>query len=168
MSKFAKDIKVNDILWTISGGDKPQLLPLIVTNIDIKKMLWTGYYNLTVKLPDGSDKFISLFDTGERRDYNVPLLTDLLSTLKYDHQDINVLADILDKNDSTIYEEYKKSSITIMACFDKDILWKHYVDELESSMKSIEEVIERGKQNLEELNKKLKYIKKQHDSIQEG
>jgi len=151
MSKFAKDIKVNDILWTISGGDKPQLLPLIVTNIDIKKMLWTVYYNLTVKLPDGSDKFISLFDTGERRDYNVPLLKDLLSTLDYSN-----------------YEELKNSEITIMACFDKDILWKHYVDGLESSMKSIEEVIERGKQNLEELNKKLKYIKKQHDSIQEG
>lgn len=151
MSKFAKDIKVNDILWIISEGDKPQLLPLIVTNIDIKKMLWTGYYNLTVKLPDGSDKFISLFDTGERRDYNIPLLTDLLSTLDY----IN-------------YEELKNSEITIMACFDKDTLWKHYVDGLESSMKSIEEVIERGKQSLEELNKKLKYIKKQHDSIQEG
>ena len=151
MSKFAKDIKVNDILWTISEGDKPQLIPLIVTNIDIKKMLWTGYYNLTVKLPDGSEKFISLFDTGERRDYNVPLLTDLLSTLDYSN-----------------YEELKNSEITIMACFDKDVLWKHYVDGLESSMNSIEEVIERGKQNLEELNKKLKYIKKQHDSIQEG
>ena len=151
MSKFAKDIKVNDILWTISEGDKPQLFPLIVTNIDIKKMLWTGYYNLTVKLPDGSDKFISLFDTGERRDYDIPLLTDLLSTLDYSN-----------------YEELKNSEITIMACFDKDVLWKHYVDGLESSMNSIEEVIERGKQNLEELNKKLKYIKKQHDSIQEG
>ena len=150
MSKFAKDIKVNDILWTISAGDKPQLLPLIVTNIDIKKMLWTGYYNLTVKLPDGSDKFISLFDTGERRDYNVPLLTDLLNTLDYSN-----------------YEELKNSEITIMACFDKDILWQHYVDGLESSMKSIKEVIERGKQNLNELNKKLKYIKKQHDNIQE-
>lgn len=151
MSKFAKDIKVNDILWTISEGYKPQLLPLIVTNIDIKKILWTGHYNLTVKLPDGSDKFISLFDTGERRDYNVPLLIDLLSTLDYSN-----------------YEELKNSEITIMICFDKDVLWKHYVDGLESSMKSIEEVIERGKQNLEELNKKLKYIKKQHDSIQEG
>jgi len=151
MSKFAKDIKVNDILWTISEGDKPQLLPLIVTNIDIKKMLWTGYYNLTVKLPDGSDKFISLFDTGERRDYNVPLLTDLLSTLDYSN-----------------YEELKNSEITIMACFDKDILWEHYVNGLENSIKSIEEVIERGKQNLNELNKKLKYIKKQHDNIQEG
>ena len=151
MSKFAKDIKVNDILWTISEGEKPQLLPLIVTNIDIKKMLWTGYYNLTLKLPDGSDRFVSLFDTGERRNYNVPLLTDLLSTLDYSN-----------------YEELKNSEITIMACFDKDILWKHYVDGLESSMKSIEEVIERGKHNLEELNKKLKYIKKQHDNIQEG
>ena len=33
MSKFAEDIKVNDILWTIGAGDKPQLLPLIVTDI---------------------------------------------------------------------------------------------------------------------------------------
>ena len=151
MSKFAKDIKVNDILWTISEGDKPQLFPLIVTNIDIKKMLWTGYYNLTVKLPDGSDKFISLFDTGERRDYDIPLLTDLLSTLDYSN-----------------YEELIKSEVTIMACFDKDILWKHYVDGLEKNIKSVEEVIEKGKQNLKELNKKLKYIQKQYDSIQEG
>ena len=60
MSKFAKDIKINDIIWTISEGPKPQLVPLIVTNIDIKKQLWTGYYDLTVKLPDGSDKYISL------------------------------------------------------------------------------------------------------------
>ena len=151
MSKFAKDIKVNDILWTISEGDKPQLLPLIVTNIDIKKMLWTGYYNLTVKLPDGSDKFISLFDTGERRDYDIPLLTDLLSTLDYSN-----------------YEELIKSEVTIMACFDKNILWKHYVDGLEKNIKSVEEVIEKGKQNLKELNEKLKYIQKQYDSIQEG
>ena len=148
MSKFAKDIKVNDILWTISGGDKPQLLPLIVTNIDIKKMLWTGYYNLTVKLPDGSDKFISLFDTGERRDYNVPLLTDLLSTLDYSN-----------------YEELKNLETTIMACFDKDVLWSHYVKGLEQSIKSVEEVIERGKKNLFELNEKLNYIKKQSDLI---
>ena len=150
MSKFAKDIKVNDILWTISKGDKPQLLPLIITNIDIKKLIWTGYYNLTVKLPDGSHKFISLFDTGERRDYNIPLLTDLLSTLDYSN-----------------YEELIKSEITIMACFDKNALWKHYVNGLESNIKSIEEVIEKGKQNLNELNKKLKYIKKQHYNIQE-
>lgn len=148
MSKFAKDIKVNDILWIISAGDKPQLLPLIVINIDIKKMLWTGYYNLTVKLPHASDKFISLFDTGERRDYNVPLLTDLLSTLDYSN-----------------YEELKNSEITIMACFDKDILWKHYVKGLESSIKTVEEVIEKGKQNLKELNEKLKYIQKQYDSF---
>lgn len=151
MSKFAKDIKVNDILWTISEGEKPQLLPLIVTNIDIKKMLWTGYYNLTIKLPDGSDKFISLFDTGERRDYNVPMLTDLLPTLEYDWDD-----------------EIKKETITIMACFDKDVLWKHYVEGLENSMKTVEDVMEKCKQNLNELNKKLKYIKKQHDNIQEG
>ena len=151
MSKFAKDIKVNDILWTISEGEKPQLLPLIVTNIDIKKMLWTGYYNLTVKLPDGSDRFVSLFDTGERRDYNVPMLTDLLPTLEYDWDD-----------------EIKKETITIMACFNKKVLWKHYVEGLENSMKSVEDVMEKCKQNLDELNKKLKYIKKQHDNIQEG
>lgn len=151
MSKFAKDIKVNDIIWTISEGDKPQLIPLIVTNVDIKKMLWTGHYNLTVKLPDGSNKFISLFDTGEKRDYNIPLLTDLLSSLNYSN-----------------YEEVQNQDITIMACFDKDKLWYHYVDGLESNMKLIEEVIERGKQNLNELNKKLKYIKKQHDNIQKG
>ena len=150
MSKFAKDIKVNDILWTISAGIKPQLLPLIITNIDIKKMPWTGYYNLTVRLPDGSDKFISLFDTGERRDYNVPLLTNLLNALDY-----------------TSYEELKNSSITIMACFDKDALWNHYIKGLEESIKSVEEIIEKGKKNLIELNEKLIYIKKQHDNIQE-
>jgi len=148
MSKFAKDIKVNDILWTISEGIKPQLLPIIVTNIDIKKQVWTGYYNLTVKLPDGSDKFISLFDTSESRDYDVPWLTDLLSTLDYSN-----------------YEELKNSEITIMACFDKDALWSHYVKGLEQSIKSVEEVIEKGKKNLIELNEKLNYIKKQRDFI---
>ena len=63
MSKFAKDIKVNNIIWTISGGDKPQLLPLIVININVRKLLWTGYYDLTLCLPDGSEKIISLFVT---------------------------------------------------------------------------------------------------------
>ena len=151
MKKFAKDIKVNDILWTISEGEKPQLLPLIVTNIDIKKMLWTGYYNLTLKLPDGSDKFISLFDTGKRRDYSVPMLTDLLPTLEYDWDD-----------------EIKKETITIMVCFNKKVLWKHYVEGLENSMKTVEDVMEKCKQNLADLNERLKYIKKQHDNIQEG
>jgi len=148
MSKFAKDIKVNDILWTISEGVKPQLVPLIVTNINIKKQLWTGYYDLTVKLPDGSDKYISLFDTGKRRDYNIPLLTDLLPTLKCDWND--------------------KDIISIMCCFDKDALWNKYVKGLEDSIKNVEEVIEKGKKNLIELNEKLNYIKMQHDNIQNG
>ena len=151
MSKFAKDIKINDIIWTISEGPKPQLVPLIVTNIDIKKLLWTGHYNLTVKLPDGSDKYISLFDTGERRDYDIPLLTDLLSTLDYSN-----------------YKELEKSEITIMACFDKDALWNKYVEGLEQNIETVENIIENGKKNLIDLNEKLNYIKKQYDNIQEG
>ena len=147
MSKFAKDIKVNNIIWTISEGDKPQLLPLIVINIDVRKLLWTGYYDLTLRLPDGSEKFISLFDTGERRDYDVPFLTDLLNDLKdYTHD----------------------NAITIMASFDKDKLWHQYVKGLKQSIESVEEVIEKGKQNLEELTEKLNYISKQYDNIQEG
>ena len=147
MSKFAKDIKVNNIIWTISGGDKPQLLPLIVINIDVRKLLWTGYYDLTLRLPDGSEKFISLFDTGERRDYDVPFLTDLLNDLKdYAHD----------------------NAITIMASFDKDKLWNQYVNGLKQSIESVKEVIEKGQQNLKELDKKLNYIEKQYDNIQEG
>ena len=147
MSKFAKDIKVNNIIWTISEGDKPQLLPLIVINIDVRKLLWTGYYDLTLRLPDGSEKFISLFDTGERRDYDVPFLTDLLDDLKdYAHD----------------------NAITIMASFDKDKLWNQYVNGLKQSIESVKEVIEKGKQNIIELTEKLNYIKKQHDNIQEG
>lgn len=151
MSKFAKDIKINDILWTISEGPKPQLVPLIITNIDIKKQLWTGYYDLTVKLPDGSDKYISLFDTGKRRDYNIPLLTDLLPVLKYDWDD-----------------EITKDIISIMCCFDKDALWYKYVEGLEQNIKTVENIIEKGKKNLIDLNEKLNYIKKQYDNIQEG
>lgn len=147
MSKFAKDIKVNNIIWTISGGDKPQLLPLIVININVRKLLWTGYYDLTLCLPDGSEKFISLFDTGEIRDYDVPFLTDLLDDLKdYSHD----------------------NAITIMASFDRDKLWNKYVNGLKQSIKSVKEVIENGQQNLKELNKKLSYIEKQYDNIQEG
>lgn len=147
MSKFAKDIKVNNIIWTISGGDKPQLLPLIVININVRKLLWTGYYDLTLCLPDGSEKFISLFDTGEIRDYDVPFLTDLLDDLKdYSHDNV----------------------ITIMASFDRDKLWNKYVNGLKQSIKSVKEVIENGQQNLKELNKKLSYIEKQYDNIQEG
>ena len=147
MSKFAKDIKINDILWTICAGDKPQLLPLIIVNIEIKKLIWTGYYNLTVRLPDGSDGYISLFDTGERRDYEIPWMTDLSNKLKYDP------------------EKDLDSFISIMCCFNKDKLWKDYINGLEKNIKSVEEVIEHGKQNLKELKEKLKYIQKQHDSI---
>lgn len=147
MSKFAKDIKVNNIIWTISGGDKPQLLPLIVININVRKLLWTGYYDLTLRLPDVSEKFISLFDTGEIRDYDVPFLTDLLDDLKdYSHD----------------------NAITIMASFDRDKLWNKYVNGLKQSIKSVKEVIENSQQNLKELNKKLSYIEKQYDNIQEG
>ena len=151
MSKFAEDIKVNDILWTIGAGDKPQLLPLIVTNIEEKKMLWTGYYNLKLRMPDGSDMYASLFDTGKRQDYDIPFMKTLVQTLEYDWDD-----------------EIKKETITIMACFNKDALWKHYVNGLKDNIKYVEEVIEKGKQNLKELNEKLKYIQKQYDSIQEG
>lgn len=147
MSKFAKDIKVNNIIWTISGGDKPQLLPLIVININVRKLLWTGYYDLTLCLPDGSEKIISLFDTGEIRDYDVPFLTDLLDDLK---------------------DYSRDNTITIMASFDRDKLWNKYVNGLKQSIKSVKEVIENGQQNLKELNKKLSYIEKQYDNIQEG
>ena len=147
MSKFAKDIKVNNIIWTISGGDKPQLLPLIVININVRKLLWTGYHDLTLRLPDGSEKFISLFDTGEIRDYDVPFLTDLLDDLK---------------------DYSRDNTITIMASFDRDKLWNKYVNGLKQSIKSVKEVIENGQQNLKELNKKLSYIEKQYDNIQEG
>lgn len=144
MSKFAKDIKVNNIIWTISGGHKPQLLPLIVININVRKLLWTGYHDLTLRLPDGSEKFISLFDTGESRDYDVPFLTELLDDLKnYSHD----------------------NTITIMASFDRDKLWNKYVNGLKQSIKSVKEVIENGQQNLKELNKKLSYIEKQYDNI---
>ena len=147
MSKFAKDIKVNNIIWIISGGDKPQLLPLIVININVRKLLWTGYYDLTLCLPDGSEKIISLFDTGEIRDYDVPFLIDLLDDLKdYSHD----------------------NAITIMASFDRDKLWNKYVNGLKQSIKSVKEVIENGQQNLKELNKKLSYIEKQYDNIQKG
>lgn len=139
MSKFAKDIKVNNIIWTISGGDKPQLLPLIVININVRKLLWTGYHDLTLRLPDGSEKFISLFDTGEIRDYDVPFLTDLLDDLK---------------------DYSRDNAITIMASFDRDKLWNKYVNGLKQSIKSVKEVIENGQQNLKELNKKLSYIEK--------
>ena len=145
MSKFAKDIKVNNIIWTISGGDKPQLLPLIITNINVRKLLWTGYYDLTLRLPDGSEKFISLFDTGERRDYDVPFLCDLLNDIKNYNRDY-----------------------VIMASFDKDKLWHQYVKGLKQSIESVKEVIEKGQQNLKELDKKLNYIEKQYDNIQEG
>ena len=147
MSKFAKNIKVNNIIWTISGGDKPQLLPLIVININVRKLLWTGYHDLTLRLPDGSEKFISLFDTGEIRDYDVPFLTDLLDDLK---------------------DYSRDNTITIMASFDRDKLWNKYVNGLKQSIKSVKEVIENGQQNLKELNKKLSYIEKQYDNIQEG
>ena len=145
MSKFAKDIKENDIIWTISEGDKPQMIPLIVTNINVRKLLWTGYYELTLRLPDGSEKFISLFDTGERRDYNEPFLCDLLNNIKdYNHD------------------------YTIMASFDKSKLWHQYVNGLKQSIKTVEEVISKGRDNLYELYEKMNYIIKQYDSIQEG
>ena len=150
MSKFAKDIKVNDILWTISEGDKPQLLPLIITNINVRKLLWTGYYDLTLRFPDGSEKIMSLFDTGERRDYCIPWLTDICKNLDDIINGINSL-DMYD-------------TIHIMACFDKDKLWKHYVAGLEYNINLVEELIKNGKKNLEELTKKLNYIKKQHEN----
>ena len=146
MSKFAKDIKENDIIWTISAGDKPQLFPLIVKHINVRKLLWTGYYDLSLIMPDGTERIMSLFDTGERRDYDVPFLSDLLDDLKnYAHD----------------------NDITIMACFDKDKLWHQYVNGLKQSINTVEEVIEKGKENLNELYEKLNYIEKQYDNIQE-
>lgn len=147
MSKFAKDIKENDILWTIAEGSKPQLLPLIVININIRKLLWTGYYDLTLKLPNGSEKILALFDIGERKDYDKPFLCDLIDDFKdLAHDD----------------------AITIMASFNKDNLCNQYIDGLKQSIKSVKDVIEKGKQNLIELTEKLNYINKQYDHIQKG
>ena len=148
MSKFAKDIKVNDILWAIRAGEKPQLFPLIIIDINIKKTIWITYYNLTIKMPDGLNMYLSLTDVGKNQDYDIPFMKDLWYSLN--------------NHDS------QQNRITIMGCFNKDKLWKHYIDGLENSMKSIKEVIEKGEQNLKELNNKLEYIKKQYDSIQEG
>lgn len=148
MSKFAKDIKINDIIWAIQPGPKPQILPFIVININVRKLLFTGYYDLTLRFPDGSDKYISLFDTGERRDYNNPFFTDLIDDLK----DLS----------------YDNGRRTIIASFDKESLLNDYIEGLEKHIKNVEEIIENGKKNLIELNEKLNYIKKQYDNIQNG
>jgi hypothetical protein len=100
-------------------------------------------------MPDGSNMYLSLTDVGKNQDYDIPFMKDLWDSLKYNY-------------------ESQQDRITIMGCFNKDKLWKHYINGLENSMKSIKEVIERGEQNLKELNNKLEYIKKQYDNIQEG
>ncbi len=148
MSKFAKDIKTNDIIWAIQQGPKPQILPLIVININVRKLVFTGYYDLTLRLPDGSDKYISLFDIGDRRDYNNPFFTDLIDDLK-----------------NLSYDNGRK---TIIASFDRESLLNDYIEGLEKQIKNVEEIIENGKKNLIELNEKLNYIKKQYDNIQDG
>lgn len=148
--KYAEDIKVNDILWVIDNSDLPQITPLVVTNIKVRKLLWTGYYDLTLLFPNGTKRMMSLFDTGKRRDYDLPWLADI--------KEVNL--------DSDVTPDLQKTN-TIMACFDKKVLYTKYITGLKNSIKSVEEVIQRGRDNLFELTSKLDYFIKQIDIIKD-
>jgi len=148
MSKFIEDIKVNDIIWTINKIQKPQLLPLIITKINKKTILWSEYYHITIKMPNGENKYISILNTGTDRDFDKPMLIDLLPTLEYDYD-----------------EEIINDIISTVICFDKNVLWKYYAEILENEIKDTENQIIKSKQKLQELIDQLKYFKKQHDNI---
>lgn len=148
--KYAEDIKINDILWVIDNSDLPQITPLVVTNIKVRKLLWTGYYDLTLLFPNGNKQMMSLFDTGKRRDYDIPWLADI-GELNLDY---DVILDLHKTN-------------TIMSCFDKKALYTKYITGLKNSIKTIEEVIQRGRDNLFELTSKLNYFNKQIDIIKD-
>lgn len=149
MSKFLEDIKVNDIIWAINKVQKPQLLPLIITKINKKTIIWSEYYYITVKMPNGKNKYISILNiVGTNRDFDKPTLIDLLPTLEYDYD-----------------EEIVNDIISTIVCFDKNVLWKYYTEILEDRIKDTENQIKKSKQKLQELIDQLKYFKKQHDNI---
>lgn len=143
--KHLSDIKIGDILWVIDDSLHPRLIALPIIEIDIKKYPWTSYHNLLLKFPDGSEKWISLFNNGYKRDYDLPFLSSILENLNdYEHDN------------------------TYLVCFDKINLYNKYISGLQLSIKSVEEVLDNGKKNLIDLNSKLNYIQSQIKLIEEN
>lgn len=143
--KYIEDIKVNDILWVIDNSLHPCLIALPIINIDVKKYPWTSYHNLLLKFPDGSEKWISLFNNGYKQDYDKPFLSSILENLNdYENND------------------------TYLVCFDRINLYNEYVSGLKSSIKNVEKVIENGNKNLIDLNSKLDYILTQINLIEDN
>lgn len=149
MSKFVEDIKINDIMWTINKIQKPQLLPLIITKINRKTISLSEYYYITVKMPNGKYKYISLLNAGPNRDFDKPVLIDLLPTLKYDYD-----------------EEIINDIISTVVCFDKNVLGNYYTEILEDKIKDTEDQINKSKQKLQEFIDQLKYFKNQYDYLE--
>ena len=149
MSKFVEDFKVNDIIWTINKIQKPELVPLIITKINKKTILWSEYYHITVKMSNGKNKYISILNTGPDRDFDKPILIDLLPTLKYDYD-----------------EEIINDIISTVVCFDKDVLRKYYIEILEDNIKDTEDQINKSKQKLQEFIDQLKYFRNQYDYLE--
>ena len=142
--KTVKDIKKGDILWSINDSLYPKLIALPIIDVKIRKHLWTTDYEVLVKMPDGKELWCNFFDNGCERDYDIPFLTSLSPQI-WDFE----------------------NELHILAGFEKKKLYEHYIDGLNRSIKSVEEVIENGKKNLIDLKTKLNYINKQKDIINE-
>ena len=140
--KHVKDINEGDIFWIIDSSIEPKLIPLKVINIEVKEYPWTKYYYVLFEFPDKTKKEASFFWNGNERDYDIPFLQNLY----------------------TERNNYLEDS-SYMMCHDKEVLLKKYIDGLKSSIKTVKDVINKGKNNLFELYFKLNYIIKEYKNI---
>ena len=140
--KYINEIVKGDILWIIDDSIQPKLIALPIIDVQIKKYPWTADYHILLKFPDGKELWVNLFDNGSNRDYDIPFLTSM-------SKEINNI----------------ENELHVIASFDKKALWKQYISGLKKSIETVEDVIEKGKLNLIDLNTKLNYINKQKDII---
>ena len=136
-------LKKNDVLYAINSGYNPIIITLFVDSVVCDEKVFSNTYNIKVLMPDGTYKFI---------EFHKPSKTDHMIENK---------AYIKTLNDSIISEYDDKNSYIVG--FDRNIVVKHYTDNIKKHIQCIETTIERGKNNLIELNEKLRYIEKQID-----
>lgn len=134
-------LKQGDTMYAINSGSKPIVYKMIIDSVISDEHIFTTTYNIKVMMPDNSYKFI---------EFHKPSKDNSLIENKAYIKSLN----------NSIISEYDKDN-TFIVGFDKNTVINNYINDINKHILLIEETINRGKNNLVELNEKLNYIQKQ-------
>ena len=138
---YLSKLQKGDIMYGIDSGSKPVVYTMIIDNIVRDDHFFTVTYNIKVLMPDKSYKFIEFHKSSKEN--------SLIENKAY-----------IKSLNKSIISEYNADNLFIVG-FDKNVVINSYINNIKNHIRLLTETINRGKDNLIELNEKLNYIQKQ-------